>query len=104
LPAFQPKQLVPKLLPYVTDRTGALLDLFEKHADSGEAIELDDLFTDLTMDVINYYLYGRSDLNYDLVSGRKNLKVLSKHVFFFFSLGFYLIIISLNSMSTTIWV
>lgn len=28
------------------------------------------------MDVINYYLYGRSDLNYDLVGGRRNLKVI----------------------------
>ncbi|KAI7907735.1 cytochrome P450 [Cokeromyces recurvatus] len=74
LPPFQPKQLVPKLLPYVATRTGDLLQLFEKHAHSGKAIELDELFMGLTMDVINYYLYGRSELNYDIVGGRQNLK------------------------------
>ncbi|KAI8095517.1 cytochrome P450 [Thamnidium elegans] len=74
LPPFQPRQLVPKLLPYVAGRAGKLLTVFEEHADLGKAIELDDLFMDMTMDVINYYLYGRSDLNYDLVGGRSNLK------------------------------
>jgi hypothetical protein len=29
----------------------------------------------MTMDVINYYLYGRSELNYDSVGNRNNLKV-----------------------------
>lgn len=76
MPPFQPKQLVPKLLPYVATRAGTLLKLFEEQAETGNAIELDDLFMDMTMDVINYYLYGRSDLNYDLVGGRRNLKVI----------------------------
>ncbi|KAI8640820.1 cytochrome P450 [Parasitella parasitica] len=75
LPPFQPKQLVPKLLPYVATRASSLLDLFEKQAATGEAIELDELFMDMTMDVINYYLYGRNELNYDIVGGRTNLKV-----------------------------
>lgn len=75
LPPFQPRQLVPNLLPYVSTRTRQLLDLFAEHADQGTAIELDETFMDLTMDVINYYLYGRSDLNYDIVGGRYNLKV-----------------------------
>lgn len=75
LPPFQPKQLVPKLLPYVAGRTNDMLKVFEKQAESGVAIELDELFMDMTMDVINYYLYGRNDLNYYLVGGRSNLKV-----------------------------
>ncbi|GAN03989.1 cytochrome P450 [Mucor ambiguus] len=74
LPPFQPKQLVPKLLPYVASRAATLLKVFEEHSETGEAIELDDLFMDMTMDVINYYLYGRSDLNYEIVGGRRNLK------------------------------
>lgn len=64
------------MLPYVAARASKLLEVFEEHADIGKAIELDDLFMDMTMDVINYYLYGRSDLNYDLVGGRPNLKVI----------------------------
>ncbi|KAI9482996.1 MAG: cytochrome P450 [Benjaminiella poitrasii] len=74
LPPFQPKHLVPKLMPYVAKRTGDLLQLFENHANSGKVLELDELFMDLTMDVINYYLYGRSELNYNVVGGRQNLK------------------------------
>jgi hypothetical protein len=35
---------------------------------------------DVTMDIINYYLYGRADLNYDMVGGRKNLKVACKQM------------------------
>lgn len=62
-------------MPYVASRTTNLLSVFHQHADTGEAIELDDLFMDLTMDVINYYLYGREDLNYELVGGQRNLKV-----------------------------
>ncbi|KAG1120479.1 hypothetical protein G6F42_012737 [Rhizopus arrhizus] len=74
LPPFQPKQLVPKLLPYVATRAAALLTVFEAQSETDEAIELDSLFMDMTMDVINYYLYGRSDLNYGIVGGRRNLK------------------------------
>ncbi|KAI8353250.1 cytochrome P450 [Choanephora cucurbitarum] len=74
LPSFQPKQLVPKLLPYVASRTQRLMDLFGEQADKGTCIELDDIFMDLTMDVINYYLYGREALDYDIVNGRRNLK------------------------------
>lgn len=51
------------------------MELFAKHAEEGSAAELDSYFMDTTMDVINYYLYGRHDLNYDLVGGRTNLKV-----------------------------
>ncbi|KAF7721700.1 hypothetical protein EC973_004289 [Apophysomyces ossiformis] len=74
LPPFQPRQLVPNLLPYVARRTEQVLALFEKHAVQGTAVELDEVFQDMTMDVINYYLYGRSDLNYNIVGGRTNLK------------------------------
>lgn len=49
--------------------------MFKTQAISGVAIEVDTMFEDMTMDVINFYLYGRSDLNYDLVGGRSNLKV-----------------------------
>lgn len=76
LPPFQPKQLVPKLLPYVSGRAATLLDVFEKSAKSGQAIELDNLFMDMTMDVINFYLYGRKELKYDMVGGKSNLKVI----------------------------
>lgn len=76
LPPFQPRQLVSNLQPYVLKRTQTLLETFRTHADQGTAIELDEVFQDLTMDVINYYLYGKSDLNYDLVGGRTNLKVM----------------------------
>ncbi|KAI8967808.1 cytochrome P450 [Mycotypha africana] len=76
LPSFQPKQLVPHLLPYVASRARELLDTFTRAAASGQAIELDDLFTDLTMDVINFYLYGRKDLNYAIVGGKRNMKSL----------------------------
>lgn len=65
--------------------------MFEQHADSGKAIELDGLFMDMTMDVINYYLYGRSNLNYDVVGGKSNLKV---HM---------IIIISCNSVANTLY-
>ncbi|KAG2195955.1 hypothetical protein INT47_007091 [Mucor saturninus] len=74
LPPFQPKQLVPKLLPYVAARTNEMLKVFEAQAITGDAIELDVMFQDMTMDVINFYLYGRNDLNYELVGGRSNLK------------------------------
>lgn len=66
---------MPKLLPYVATRAAALLTVFEEQSETDEAIELDNLFMDMTMDVINYYLYGRSDLNYGIVGGRCNLKV-----------------------------
>ncbi|KAI8362775.1 cytochrome P450 [Blakeslea trispora] len=75
LPSFQPKQLVPKLLPYVAARTQTLMNLFGEQVDKGTSIELDDTFMNLTMDVINYYLYGRETLDYDIVDGRKNLKL-----------------------------
>ncbi|ORE12099.1 cytochrome P450 [Rhizopus microsporus var. microsporus] len=84
LPPFQPKQLVPKLLPYVTRRVNDLMELFAKHAEEGSAAELDSYFMDTTMDVINYYLYGRHDLNYDLVGGRTNLKFIHGHLGFGF--------------------
>ncbi|KAL0078970.1 hypothetical protein J3Q64DRAFT_1697521 [Phycomyces blakesleeanus] len=74
LPPFQPRQLVPNLLPYVVKRAHELLDTFGKASDQGTALELDGVFQDLTMDVINFYLYGRSDLNYELVGGKENLK------------------------------
>ncbi|KAI8390856.1 cytochrome P450 [Radiomyces spectabilis] len=74
LPPFQPRQLVPNLLPYVAKRAGQLMLTFQKSAHQRTAIELDEVFMDMTMDVINYYLYGRSDLNYDMVGGRSNLK------------------------------
>lgn len=51
------------------------MQIFDQHARDGTFLELDEVFMDLTMDVINYYLYGRSDLNYDMVGGRANLKV-----------------------------
>ncbi|KAI9490797.1 cytochrome P450 [Zychaea mexicana] len=80
LPPFQPRQLVPNLLPYVSNRAKQLLDLFEKHAEQNTAVELDEVFMNLTMDVINYYLYGRSDLNYEMVGGRTNLKNVHHHL------------------------
>ncbi|CAO3687709.1 unnamed protein product [Rhizopus microsporus] len=84
LPSFQLKQLVPKLLPYITRRVNDLMELFAKHAEEGSAAELDSYFMDTTMDVINYYLYGRHDLNYDLVGGRRNLKFMHEHLGFGF--------------------
>lgn len=75
LPSFQPKQLVPKLLPYVVEQSTEILALFNEHASQGTALEVDNVFTDLTMNVINYYLYGRRDLNFEMVGGRSNLKV-----------------------------
>ncbi|KAI7860474.1 cytochrome P450 [Circinella umbellata] len=80
LPPFQPRQLVPNLLPYVSNRAKELLDLFSEHAENGTPVELDEVFMNLTMDVINYYLYGRSDLNYDMVGGRTNLKNVHHHL------------------------
>ncbi|KAI9264881.1 cytochrome P450 [Phascolomyces articulosus] len=80
LPPFQPRQLVPNLLPYVSNRAKQLLDLFGKHAEQETAVELDEVFMDLTMDVINYYLYGRNDLNYDMVGGCTNLKNIHHHL------------------------
>ncbi|KAG1458343.1 hypothetical protein G6F46_004576 [Rhizopus delemar] len=80
LPPFQPKQLVPKLLPYVASRTAELLSTFEKYAENGSPVELDNLFMDATMDIINYYLYGRNDLNYDIVGGRTNMKFIHNHL------------------------
>ncbi|KAI8092872.1 cytochrome P450 [Halteromyces radiatus] len=74
LPPFQPRQLVPKLLPYVAEQVTDVLNLFDQHASQGTALELDNVFTDLTMGVINYYLYGRRDLKFDMVGGRSNLK------------------------------
>ncbi|KAI9322678.1 cytochrome P450 [Dichotomocladium elegans] len=74
LPPFQPRQLVPNLMPYIARRAKMLLDTFDEYAENGAAAEVDELFQNLTMDVINYYLYGRSDLNYDMVGGRTNLK------------------------------
>ncbi|KAI9261035.1 cytochrome P450 [Sporodiniella umbellata] len=74
LPPFQPKQLVPTLLPYVARRTADLMNLFERYAEDQKPAELDGLFMDTTMDVINYFLYGRHDLNYDMVGGRTNMK------------------------------
>ncbi|KAI7881839.1 cytochrome P450 [Lichtheimia hyalospora FSU 10163] len=74
LPPFQSRQLVPNLLPYVATRTKELLNVFEEHANQGTALEVDELFQNLTMDVINFYLYGRGDLDYDMVGGRTNLK------------------------------
>ncbi|KAI8344645.1 cytochrome P450 [Chlamydoabsidia padenii] len=78
LPPFQPRQLVPKLLPYVVEKANDLMVLFSDHASNGTALEVDDVFTDLTMGVINYYLYGRRDLNFEIVGGRSLLK--KKHM------------------------
>ncbi|CAO3622767.1 unnamed protein product [Cunninghamella blakesleeana] len=74
LPPFQPRQLVPNLLPYVSSQANNLLSIFEQSQLEKRPLEIDNLFTDLTMNVINYYLYGTSHLNYDLVGGRSNLK------------------------------
>ena len=59
----------------MASRTAELLTIFEKYAKDGSPVELDNLFMDATMDIINYYLYGRNDLNYDIVGGRTNMKV-----------------------------
>lgn len=59
----------------MASRTAELLSTFEKYAEDGSPVELDNLFMDATMDIINYYLYGRNDLNYDIVGGRTNMKV-----------------------------
>ncbi|ORX59678.1 cytochrome P450 [Hesseltinella vesiculosa] len=75
LPPFQPRQLVPNLLPYVAEQALEAMSLFANHDSNGSPIEVDDVFTDLTMNVINYYLYGTKDLNFGLVGGRKNLKL-----------------------------
>ncbi|KAI8983564.1 cytochrome P450 [Pilobolus umbonatus] len=75
LPPFQPKQLVPNLLPFVATRTQELLGLFDENAKTGTALEVDGVFTDLTMDVINYSLYGTNDLKYSIVGGKSNLKL-----------------------------
>ncbi|KAI8062910.1 cytochrome P450 [Gongronella butleri] len=75
LPPFQPRQLVPKLLPYVTEQANELIAIFADHHSKSNPIEVDDVFTDLTMNVINYYLYGTRHLNFDLVGGRSRLKL-----------------------------
>lgn len=67
-------------MPYVATRTKELLDIFEQHANQNTVVEVDELFQNLTMDVINFYLYGRGDLNYDMVGGRTNLKVCNNYM------------------------
>jgi hypothetical protein len=62
-------------MPYVATRVNALMEQFGENADNGTPLEVDDVFMDLTMDIINFYLYGRDELNYDIVGGRKNMKV-----------------------------
>ena len=66
---------MPNLLPYVAEQANELVAIFSDHHSKSNPIEVDDVFTDLTMNVINYYLYGTRDLNFDLVGGRARLKV-----------------------------
>jgi hypothetical protein len=75
---FTRHRLVADHLPFVARRVGVLISVIERTADKNETMELDETFMDLTMDVINQYLYGRSaedELNYSIVGNKSNLKV-----------------------------
>jgi cytochrome P450 len=75
---FSTQQLTANHLPFVITRVRELISTIQQAADTKRTLELDDVFMDLTMDVINQYLYGRSadhELKYSIVGGKSNLKV-----------------------------
>lgn len=77
---FSTQQLTTNHLPFVIKRVIELTSTIHQAADTQQTLELDDVFMDLTMDVINQYLYGRSakdELDYSIVGGKSNLKVRS---------------------------
>lgn len=79
---FTRHQLVANHLPFVARGVGTLLTVIQKASDAKETMELDETFMDLTMDVINQYLYGLSaedELNYSIVGSKANLKVCSHY-------------------------
>ncbi|CAM0141343.1 unnamed protein product [Umbelopsis sp. WA50703] len=90
---FSTQQLTANHLPFVITRVRELISTIQQAADTKRTLELDDVFMDLTMDVINQYLYGRSadhELKYSIVGGKSNLK----HEHHLLGLGF---------MSPLIW-
>jgi hypothetical protein len=77
---FTQHQLTSNHLFFVAKRIGQLLSAIELTSNNKEYLELDEMFMDLTMDVINQYLYGRSaedELDYSIVGNKSNLKVWS---------------------------
>jgi hypothetical protein len=75
---FNRRVLADTHLPFIAKRVGMLLSDIDTAAKKNNTLELDEIFIDLTMDVINQYLYGRSaedELDYSIVGGKSNLKV-----------------------------
>lgn len=75
---FNRRVLADTHLPFIAKRVSTLLSDIDTAARRKNTLELDEIFMDLTMDVINQYLYGRSaenELNYSIVGGKSNLKV-----------------------------
>ncbi|KAG2177943.1 hypothetical protein INT43_003190 [Umbelopsis isabellina] len=90
---FSKQKLTTNHLPFAIKRVKELTSTIQQAADTRQTLELDDVFMDLTMDVINQYLYGRSaehELDYSIVGGKTNLK----HEHHLLGLGF---------MSPLIW-
>ncbi|CAO3669940.1 unnamed protein product [Umbelopsis ramanniana] len=74
---FNRRVLADAHLPFIANRVSTLLSDIDTAAKRNNTLELDDIFMDLTMDVINQYLYGRSaedELDYSIVGGKSNLK------------------------------
>lgn len=75
---FNRRMLADTHLPFIAKRVSTLLSDIDTASKRNDTLELDDIFMDLTMDVINQYLYGRSaenELDYSIVGGKSNLKV-----------------------------
>ncbi|RUS16717.1 cytochrome P450 [Endogone sp. FLAS-F59071] len=76
VPLFQPRRVIPALLPYVIERANNLIDELSAYAKLRQAVDIDVLLVDFTFDVICKYLFGLAgdELDYTMIGNRRKIK------------------------------
>ncbi|RUS28960.1 hypothetical protein BC938DRAFT_481231, partial [Jimgerdemannia flammicorona] len=70
-PLFQPRRIVPALLPFVVARVNQMCGILERGAIEKTAVNMDVQMTIMTLDVINKYMFGlgNDELDFQDVGG-----------------------------------
>ncbi|RUS20263.1 cytochrome P450 [Jimgerdemannia flammicorona] len=70
-PLFQPRRIVPALLPFVVTRVNRMCGILERCTIDKEAVNMDAQMTFMTLDVINKYVFGleNDELDFQDIGG-----------------------------------
>ncbi|RUS34524.1 cytochrome P450 [Jimgerdemannia flammicorona] len=70
-PLFQPRRIVPALLPFVVTRVNRMCGILERCTIDKEAVNMDAQMTIMTLDVINKYVFGlgNNELDFQDIGG-----------------------------------